>query len=207
MIENRSTASVVNAWRTRAESSLEQQTTPFFDLGAGDSLAVGLIGVRALHCWEQARDDVTEPLALVGGSSALWLSTLLQRRATGNALPLTVAFAGADRATYMASTATWGRSGGWGPRIDGALSPPHLPYSHLWALQPVRLPGAAVAWSTLPVLSTLTEPRRESPRSNRVSTAAVERAVERAVEHTTDSWVTLGAVLTAVLLVLAALIL
>ena len=134
-------------WQQTLDVSLETGEAPAFDLGAAPELLVGAPGLVAMERLDAERRDTVAAVALCGGSSPLWLASLLHLRPneTPDRSPATITvFCGADDATHLASLTTWDTR-----RSPFYARPSDLPP----AMQPPFVPNRSGApfWSTLPV--------------------------------------------------------
>lgn len=189
MVWNRSAAEITAAWQTEIETKLEAGATPLLVVGTS---ALALSGASTLLAYQQLaaeRTDITSPLLIAGGSSALWLGLLLAP-STNRAAPLpTVVYGGPDLATYAASVMTLSSGTMAAPALVQTGTPPAV--ADFFA--PRLAPALTVPWEALPFVET-----GESPRP--------ALAGPMAISDPTGDWIAWGALLLALCLVLSALL-
>ena len=144
MLSRRTAAAIAAAWQTEIERGLEVGARPLWTSGAADDLLPSAGTLLALQQMLADRADLTTPLVVAGGNSALWLGLLLSPRPTaqGRHAPLPVVrFAGADAATHLAALACLAAPTAATDPAP-ALTLPLAPQQH---------PGAAAPWESLPL--------------------------------------------------------
>jgi len=202
MLNNRTVEQIRAAWRADIEAHLEAGQTPVLQLGLDREILEGAPGLLALQTSAERRDDITAPLALVGGTSPLWPAALLHGRPADRpprSPDIYPIYAGADVATWLASYTLY--AGGYSPlRQSAFLHPPAgLPPAMTPLLAPMSEPGTAAPWETLPFYA-VAQADQDQRRRARTSLEAPT------ANHAPD-WTAYAAVMLAVLLVLAAIIL
>jgi len=177
-------------WQTTIDASLEAGQIPVLDLGSSQQMLQGLPVLAALRTFATQRVDVAAPTLLLGGDAALWLAILMDVRSPGEmrrAPEPTIAFAGPDVATYLASLTTLTPE----RPPEAALLPQATPPM----MRPLFLPTAAaqrvLPWETLPFA---------------VTTEAQAIAASQSTPANRDAWLSWLAIGLVVLLLLAALI-
>jgi hypothetical protein len=186
---NRSAAEIAAAWQTELETKLEAGATPL--LLAGTS-ALPISGASTLLAYQQfaaARTDITTPLLIAGGSSALWLGLLLAPGASRGAPLPTVVYGGPDLATYLASVTTLSSGVPATPPLVQTGTPPEMTDF----LSPRLAPALSAPWEALPFVEI-----GESPRPALAGPAPSA--------DPTGDWIAWGALLLALCLVLSALL-
>ncbi len=146
---NQAAVTISTEWQNAIEAELEAGRTPVLDIGASNLILDDLGMLTALRILVARRVDVTAPVIIAGGNSALWLAGLMQRppnTALHRPLAPTIVFAGADRASYLATLTLFmpDRSAESGPRSQSApasMAPLFTPYTQA---------RAALPWDSLP---------------------------------------------------------
>lgn len=189
MYWNRSAAEIAADWQTEVETKLEAGSTPLLTAGTP---ALALSGAATLLAYQQfaaQRTDITTPLVIAGGGSALWLGLLLAHSAERGAPLPTVVYGGPDPATYLASVATLS-SGALtaAPLVRPGTSPEAADF-----LAPRLAPGLSAPWEALPFVEI-----GERPRPALAGPAARP--------DPTGDWIAWGALLLALCLILSALL-
>ncbi len=189
MYWNRSASQIAAAWQTEIETKLEAGATPLLLTGTPSLALTGIIALPAYQQLMAQRTDITTPLLVAGGSSALWLGLILapnERRSTP--LPAVV-YGGPDPATYLANVQTLS---------TGRLAPPALAHSGAPAAlapfyAPRVTPAVPAAWETLPFVEVGEGPQPALAPSTLDTDPA-------------DDWIAWGTMLLALCLVLSALL-
>ena len=106
-------AQIQQDWQQATAEATEVGYSPLLVLGMDRRLLNDLPVLTALVNWQQARNDVTQPLLLTGGVDALWPVPLLYsanvppaQRGARAAPPLQLRYGGADEATLLATLTT-----------------------------------------------------------------------------------------------------
>ncbi len=106
---NQAPVAIYTEWQSEIEASIEAGRMPLLDLGSSNLSLDDLAMLAALRTFVDQRVDVTAPVMIAGGSSILWLAALMQQQPTTalrRPLAPILVFAGADRATYLATLTT-----------------------------------------------------------------------------------------------------
>jgi hypothetical protein len=106
---NQAPVAINTAWQSEIEASLEAGRRPLLDLGSSQLSLDDVTMLAALRTFVDHRVDVSAPVMLAGGNSVLWLAVVMHQPATTvlrQPLAPTLVFAGADRATYLATLTT-----------------------------------------------------------------------------------------------------
>lgn len=189
MYWNRSASQIAAAWQTEIETKLEAGATPLLMTGTPSLALAGMAALSAYQQFMAQRTDITTPLLVTGGSSALWLGLLLapgEQRATP--LPAVVC-GGPDAATYLASVQTLSTGRLTAPPLVRSGAPAAL--APFYA--PRVTPAVPAAWETLPFVEVGEGPRPTlAPSSPDLDPA--------------NDWIAWGAMLLALCLVLSALL-
>lgn len=149
MYWNRAATDIARDWEAEIAVKLETGATPLLVTGAPSAMVPALPAVEATQMLARSRQDITLPLVPVGGSSPVWLSHLLAPLPRGDGpLPRdpTVVYTGADPITVQAGLAAVAADVAAPALGDGV--PAYLALE----LAPRLLPGAVVAWESLPFL-------------------------------------------------------
>ena len=149
MLYGNEAATIAQQWQRQIEESLEAGEAVWLEVGNSNRLVDQIQTLMALHTLAARRTDVMAPGLFVGGDGVVWaVMGLSPAVATGStASPgIMLLYAGADRATYMATLATL--SGSATHRQQSLLT--GLPVGLLSWLWPVSQPGVMHQWSTLP---------------------------------------------------------
>ncbi|CAN5784338.1 hypothetical protein BH10CHL1_BH10CHL1_22810 [soil metagenome] len=194
---NQAPIDISTEWQSEIEASLEAGGMPLLDLGSSTLSLDDLAMLAALRTFMDQRIDVTAPVMIAGGSSGSWLAALMQRSPNwGQRRPLspTLVFAGADRATYLATLTTMlpERPAEINHRAHIApanMAPLFTPYTQ------ARM---ALPWDLLPFV--VTEEALAGPRAS-------DRPLADPIDaHPIDLWVSGAAIGLVLLLILFALI-
>lgn len=189
MYWNRSVAEIAAVWQTEVETKLEAGATPLLTTGTPASALSGTANLLAYQQFAAQRTDITLPLLIAGGGSALWLGLLLAPGASRGAPLPTVVYGGPDPATYLASVAILSSGALTTPALVQSGTPPAM----MDFLAPRLAPGLSTPWEALPLVEI-----GERPQPALAGTAAI-------LDPTGD-WIAWGALLLALCLVLSALL-
>lgn len=210
MYWNRSAADIAAAWQSEIDSRIETGATATLLAGAPDTVLGSANTLLALQENAIQRNDVTTPLLVIGGNSAVWLGLLLPPLPAGNhphAPAPALVYGGADEATYVSVAAL----------TLAALTPAALTRAEVQPLvatgawrgvSPLELgfqvaphlqPGTATPWELLPLVETGEQPATTTQHTTQHS------ALHSASDPTGD-WIAWGVMLLAFCLVLTALL-
>ncbi len=189
-------------WQSELEASLEAGRMPLLDLGSSHLLLDDLAMLAALRTFVAHRVDVMAPVMVAGGTSSLWLAVLMQMQPnTTLRQPLapTVVFAGADRASYLATLTTLAPE----RPSEAERMPASAPANMLPLFTPYTQARPTLPWDALPFAVT-----EEALTSSHVPGAQLTASGETINTGATslDTWVSWAMIGLTLLLVLLALI-
>ncbi|MCX6044276.1 MAG: hypothetical protein NT075_04135 [Chloroflexi bacterium] len=194
---NQAPVAIDVAWQSEIEASLEAGWRPLLDLGSSQLSLEDVTMLTALRTFVDQRVDVSAPVMLAGGHSVLWLAVLMHQPSTAlhQSLAPTLVFAGADRATYLATLTTL-LPGQFAETERLAQSAP----ANMAALfTPYTQARTALPWDLLPFA--VTEEALAGPRSS-----AEHQTVDSPDATRLEPWISWAAIGLTLLLVLFALI-
>jgi hypothetical protein len=160
---NQVPVTIYTEWQSEIEANLEAGRTPLLDLGGSNLILDDLCMLAALRTFVARRVDVTAPVMIAGGNSAFWLAVLMQMQpisALRRPLAPTIVFAGADRASYLATLTMFvpdrsSESGHMPQSAPANMAPLFTPYTQTraslpWDLLPFAVTEEALAFTRSP---------------------------------------------------------
>lgn len=195
---NQAPVAIDVAWQSEIEASLEAGWRPLLDLGSSQLSLEDVTMLAALRTFIDQRVDVAAPVMLAGGHSVLWLAVLMHPPSTTaqrQALAPTLVFAGADRATYLATLTTllperFAETERLAQSAPANMTALFTPYTQA---------RTALPWDLLPFA--VTEEALADPRSS-----AEHQTVDSPDATRLEPWISWAAIGLTLLLVLFALI-
>ncbi len=193
MLPEYTPAELSTRWQREIGLQLEAGQNSAFHLGYDFQLVDHAQGLLALRMLAAQRLDLSQPAAIAGGTSPLWLDLLLDQPAppiTSLTPRLQVIYGGADAATIVASRTLYA-DGSRSLRKAAYLQPPAgLPNAFVDQLAPRAGHSPATEWSAYPFWE--------------IDRAQVGR--DWAMPQSED-WLAYATIMLAVLLLLAAIVL